>query len=135
VASKPPDDKAAAVRAWMKAKGLKVDDTDWDRLTQTYIWIHYPKGYGRPLVLGIARDVLTDTPLFILHELLDRHSVAAELKARPGTALVLVRRGDRIPIGGIRAGVALVHPWERPDTPTSALLRAPVPKPMLPQHA
>jgi hypothetical protein len=54
----------------------------------------YPKGHGRPLILGISREVLTDTPLSLIHELLDRQNVAAELKARPGTALVLVRRND-----------------------------------------
>lgn len=42
-------------------------------------------------MLGISREVLEETPLFPIQELLDLLNVAGELKARPGRALVLVR--------------------------------------------
>lgn len=90
---KPPTDKDVAVKAWMKAKDLKVDETEWDARKQIYLWIHYPTP-GTPVVLGISREVITDMPAFAIQELLDRLNVAAELKARPGTARVLVRRND-----------------------------------------
>ncbi len=45
-------------------------------------------------MLGISQQVLTDTPLFAIQELLDRLNVAAELKVPPWRALVLVRRDD-----------------------------------------
>jgi hypothetical protein len=90
---KPPADKDVAVKAWMKAKGLKVDETDCDGRQGVYFWIHFPKR-GRPLILGISREAIDDTPLFVVQELLNRLNVATELKARAGAARVLVRRND-----------------------------------------
>ena len=90
---KLPADKDVAVKAWMKAKGWKVEESEDVPQQQVYLWIHAP-ARGGPIVLGMSREVLTDTPLFAIQELLDRLEVAAELKALPRRARVLVRRKD-----------------------------------------
>jgi hypothetical protein len=47
-----------------------------------------------------GREFLTNTPLFAIQELLDRLDVAAELKALPRRAVVLVRRDDTFVLEG-----------------------------------
>lgn len=91
--SKPPAEKDTAVKAWMKARGWKVKDCEWEPRKQVYLWISYP-GRSGSVVLGMSRAVLEDTPLFAIQELLDRLNVAAELRALPRRALVLARGGD-----------------------------------------
>jgi hypothetical protein len=44
--------------------------------------------------LGISRKALADIPAFAIQEILARLNAAAELKARPGGARVIVRRND-----------------------------------------
>lgn len=90
---KAPAEKDAAVRAWMRSKGWVVDSYESDGRKQVHLWIHH-RARGSPVVLGVSWEVLSDTPAFAIQELFHRLHLAAELRARPRVARVLVRRND-----------------------------------------
>ena len=76
----------------MKANGWPVNRTQYGARSRVYAWRHETRSGASP-TLRISRDVLETYPPFILVELLDRQRVAAAIRAKPETRLIVRLQG------------------------------------------
>jgi hypothetical protein len=90
---KPPFEKDACVRQWMKSRGFEVHRTHYDSKREVYGWRQ--EGAERQ-TLRIARFVIEYHTEAELLALLDRLKVAEAMRAQPRDYLVVSQKGDTV---------------------------------------
>jgi hypothetical protein len=90
---RPPFEKDACVRKWMKSRGFEVHRTHYDPKREIYGWRQ--EGAERHS-LRIARLVIEYHTEAELLALLDRLKVAEAMRAHPRDYLVVTQRGDTV---------------------------------------
>jgi hypothetical protein len=90
---KPPFEKDACVRQWMKSRGFDVHRTHYDPKREVYAWRQ--EGAERH-TLRIARFVIAFYTEKELLALLDRLKVAEAMRAHPRDYLLVRQKGDTV---------------------------------------
>jgi hypothetical protein len=79
----------------MKAKGWKVNRTQYGSLSRVYAW-RCERPHGVCPTVRITREVLETYPGWALIHHLDELRVAAAMRARPEARLVVRQKGDTV---------------------------------------
>jgi hypothetical protein len=90
---KPPFEKDACVRQWMKSRGFEVHRTHYDPKREVYGWRQ--EGAERH-TLRIARFVIAFYTEAELRALLDRLKVAEAMRAHPKDYVLVSQKGDTV---------------------------------------
>ena len=90
---KPPFEKDACVRQWMKSRGFDVHRTHYDPKREVYAWRQ--EGAERH-TLRIARFVIAFYTEKELLALLDRLKVAEAIRAHPRDYVLVRQKGDTV---------------------------------------
>jgi hypothetical protein len=98
---KPPFEKDARVRQWMKSQGFEVHRTHYDSKREVYGWRQ--EGAERH-TLRIARFVIEYYTEAELLALLDRLKVADAMRAHPRDYLLVSQKGDTVGLDILRDG-------------------------------
>lgn len=90
---RPPFEKDACVRQWMKSRGFEVHRTHYDSKREVYGWRQ--EGAERH-TLRIARFVIEYYTEAELLALLDRLKVAEAMRAHPKDYALVIQKGDTV---------------------------------------
>ncbi len=78
----------------MKAKDWEVTAAEYDA-KGVYTWLHEPRR-GAPLAVRISREVLDDSPAWVVLYHLDHLQVARAIRVRPEAHLVIAHSDGAI---------------------------------------